>query len=128
MASAAYNIGQQGLIDGTIDLNTHTIKVRLVTSSYTFAATHTTMSNVGAGVGTDPTLASVTVTDGAFDAADATWTAVTAGSTVNAAVIYKFVSNDAGSTPIAYIDITDTATNGGDITLQWGSNIFAITG
>lgn len=31
--------------------------------------------------------------------------------------IFKFVTNDAGSTPIAVIDVADVATNGGDLTL-----------
>lgn len=131
MASSMYSIGKQGLIDGTIDMDTNTIKVRQVTSSYTFSAAHTTMTDVGAGVGTDQTLGSKTVTGGVFDAADATFTAVAAGSTINALVLYKFVTNDAGSTPIAYIEVTDTATNGGDITWQWDSGankIFALTG
>lgn len=131
MASAMFSIGKQGLIDGTIDMNTNTIMVRQVTSSYTFSAAHTTMTSIGTGVGTDDTLTTPTVTGGVFDADDAVFSSVTAGSTINALVIYKFVTNDAGSTPIAYIDVTDTATNGGDITWQWdsGSNkIFALTG
>jgi hypothetical protein len=52
-----------------------------------------------------------------FTAATLTWTAVAGGSTVGTVDIFKFVTNDAGSTPIASIDVTDLPTNGGDITL-----------
>ncbi len=120
MASGMYKIGEEGLL-GAINLLTDTIKARLVTSSYTANfTTDTSMTNVGTGVGTDQTLASPSVTGGVFNAASSTWTAVSAGSTLVAAVVYKYVANDAGSTPIAYIQFTNaTATNGGDLTVPW---------
>ncbi len=120
MSSGMYKIGEEGLL-GAINLSTDVIKARLVTGSYTpNLTTDTSLTNVGAGVGTDQTLASISVTAGVFNAANSTWTAVAAGSTLVAAVIYKFVTNDAGSTPIAYIQFTNsTTTNGGDITIPW---------
>jgi hypothetical protein len=48
-------------------------------------------------------------------------TPVAGGSTIGGFVVYKYVTNDAGSTPILFIDTTDTATNGGDIVLQFDS-------
>ena len=131
MAAAMYKAGEAGLL-GSIDLTSDTIKARLVTASYTpNATTDTTMTPVGTGTGTDQTLASKTVTLGVFDAADITYTAVGAGSAVTAVVIYKFVTNDAGSTPIAYLPLSSSLTpNGGDIVVAWdnGSNkIFALT-
>lgn len=74
-------------------------------------------------IGTDQTLASKTKTTDTtndrivYSAATLTWTAVVAGSTVGYVVIFKFVTNDAGSTPIAVIDVTDVPTNGSDLTL-----------
>jgi hypothetical protein len=38
------------------------------------------------------------------------------GETVTGVVFFKFVSNDAGSTPIAFVDASDLATNGSDFT------------
>ena len=131
MPAAMYKAGEQGLL-GSIDLTSDTIKARLVTASYTpNMTTDTTMTPVGTGAGTDQTLASKTVTLGVFDAADITYTAVAPGSAVTAVVIYKFVTNDAGSTPIAYLPLSSSLTpNGGDIVIAWdnGANkIFALS-
>jgi hypothetical protein len=80
-------------------------------------------------IGTPQTLTSPTVTAGVFDAADVTFTAVTAGSTCEGVVIYKD-TGVAGTSPlIAYIDtITGfpLATNGGDITVQWDAGTYKI--
>jgi hypothetical protein len=76
-------------------------------------------------IGTDQTLGSKTFTEDTtndrivYDAADPSWTAVVGGSTVGYVVVFKFVTNDAGSTPIACIDVTDTPTNGGNINLTF---------
>ena len=130
MASAYYNIGLQGFIQSAsrIDLTADTIKVRPIrVSGYTFAATHTSMTPVVAATGgpgdvTLGTKALGTGTDGGtFDAADAVFTAWAAGAAIDGLVIFKFVTNDAGSTPIAYIDGFTVTPNGGDITFQWQS-------
>jgi hypothetical protein len=125
MASFVFNEGANGLLSGgTINWASDTIKARLVASSATINKDDTTMTPHTA-IGTDQTLASKTKTKDAtndrivFDAADPVWTAVAGGSTVGTVTIFKFVTNDAGSTPIASLDITDTATNGGDITIQF---------
>jgi hypothetical protein len=128
VASAYYNIGLEGFIKAStrIDLTNDTIRVRPIrVSAYTFAATHSTMSSVTAATGGpgDVTLGTKTLgtgTDGGtFDAADAVFTAWSAGAAIDGLVIFKFVTNDAGSTPIAYIDGFSVTPNGGDITFQW---------
>lgn len=127
MASFITNAGADGLTTaGTITWASDTIKARLVASSATIDKDDTTMTPYTA-IGTDQTLGSKTKTKDTgndrivFDAADAVFTAVAGGSTVGTVAIFKFVTNDAGSTPIAVLDITDTATNGGDITIQFAS-------
>lgn len=132
MASFVFNRGArdlQGSTGGTvINWGSDTIKARLVASSFTPNKDDTSMTGMTA-IGTDQTLGSKTMTEDTtndrivYDAADPTWTAVAGGSTVGNVVLFKFVTNDAGSTPIAALDITDTPTNGGDITIQ-----FAATG
>ena len=67
-----------------------------------------------------------------FDAADEVFTAITqaAAETIVAALIYKFVTDDAGSTPIAFIDSGGfpITANGSDITFQWAAGgIWKIT-
>lgn len=132
MASFVTNRGARDLSVATsgtqITWASDTIKARLVASSFTPDKDNTSMTGYTA-IGTDQTLGSKTFTEDTtndrivYDAADPTWTAVAGGSTVGWIAIFKFVSNDAGSTPIAIIDIADTATNGGDITI-----VFAATG
>ena len=79
------------------------------------------------GIGTDQTLGSKTRTKDttnhreSYAAANPTWSAVAAGSTVGYVVLYKFVTSDADSIPIAVIDVTDLPTNGSDITLPFDS-------
>jgi hypothetical protein len=128
MASFVYNEGANGLLSGgTITWASDTIKVRLVASSATLNKDDTSMTGHTA-IGTDQTVASKTKTKDTtndrivFTFANPTWTAVAGGSTVGTVDIFKFVTNDAGSTPIANIDVADTATNGGDITLAVDAN------
>lgn len=132
MASFTTNRGARDLSVGTagtqITWASDTIKARLVASSFTPDKDNTSMTGYTA-IGTDQTLGSKTFTEDTtndrivYDAADPTWTAVAGGSTVGWCVVFKFVSNDAGSTPIFILDVADTATNGSDITIQ-----FAATG
>lgn len=137
MASAMYNNARQAFMDGLIDLNTNTIKVRAVADEdYTYTATHTAMTSVTKYTGsTDYTLTSPTIVDGVFDAADASpaFTALAVDGTkdIDGLVIFKFVTDDAGSTPILYIDLgTAVRPNGGNINITWDSGankIFALT-
>lgn len=93
---------------------------RLVASSVTPNKDDTSMTGY-TKIGTDQTLGSPTrVKDTTndrvvFSGAALTWTAVGSGSTIGWVVFYKFVTDDAGSTPICAVDVTDTPTNGGDI-------------
>lgn len=101
-----------------------TIKAALVSSTYTFSQTHQYLSDLGANrLSTDQTLGTKTATAGKLTSAAATWSAVAAGGTVKAIVVYKD-TGVAGSSPlVAYFD-TDAGggvdfpvtTNGGDIT------------
>lgn len=117
-----------------IDLDADVIKVGLlnIAVDYTFVGDETRTSLTGltryAG-STDQILAftgtTAVVTSGttvAFDAADAVFTAVapSGSKTVAALVFYKFVTNDAGSTPLVYIDgFTPITPNTGNVTLQF---------
>lgn len=135
MASALYNKAKESFLsqNPSIDMDTDTIKVALinVATDYTFSASHQYMSSVTAYSGTtDQTLASKTVTNGVFDAADSTFTAVaiSGSKTVAALVIYKDTGVAATSPLIAYIDgFTAVTPNGGNIAIAWNaSGIFAL--
>lgn len=131
MASALYDKGREGFLDGSIDWDTDTIKCVLIDSAdYTFSAAHDFLDDVpsGARVGTAQTLASKTVTSGVADAADVTFTAVT-GDPVEAIVIWKDTGSEATSRLIAYIDGISVTPNGGNITVAWdagASRIFKL--
>lgn len=141
MANALYpkykekllNPGSLGSTSGTaVDLSDDTIKIALVdTGTYTYNSSHEFYSSVSSAViGTPQTLASKTVTDGVFDAADVTFTGVT-GSSIEALVIYKDTGTASTSSLIAYIDVVSSGLpvtpNGGNITLQFNaSGIFSL--
>ncbi len=128
MASAHYNLGLKSYLDGGIVMLTDTIKVRLVrVSAYTFAQAHQFVTSLPAAIVTDVTLGTKATNGGGaadpgcFDAADATFTAVTAGAAIDALVIWKD-TGVAGTSPlICYIDGFSVTPNGGDITLQWAN-------
>jgi hypothetical protein len=120
------------LIAGSGNLTSDTIKLRLLTSTYSFNPSHQFLSDVGSGVGTDQQLgvsgdtgqsAGVTVTGGVLDAArDPKWTAVATGSTVTRLVAYVDTGTASTSTLLCYVDTGPSGalnipTNGGDITI-----------
>src|SRR3990170_2380206 len=77
----------------------------------------------GARIGTPATVATKTVsTEGVFDAADTTISAVT-GDQAEAILVYKFVTNDADSVPMLVIAGASSGLpvtpNGGDINITW---------
>lgn len=134
MASLIYNSFKKKIQDGSIDLDTDTIKVALVTSSYTpdqdshdfFDDVTNEVSGTGYSAG-GATLGTVTVTQdntnnrGVFDAADTSW----ASSTITArgAVIYKSTGTAATSPLIAYIDFgQDYSSTAATFQITWNAS------
>lgn len=71
-------------------------------------------------------LASKTTTNGVFDAADVTVTAVS-GSAFTHVVLYKDTGVDSSSPLVAVFDITSFTPTGGDISVIWNaSGLFSI--
>ena len=134
MANALYPLWKEQLLQFTANnnLSTGTVKVALIdTGTYTYSAAHQYWSSASAAsVGTPQTLGSKTYTNGVFDAADATFTAVS-GNTVEALIIYIDTGTASTSPLVAYIDTGVTGLpvtpNGGDISVSWNaSGIFAL--
>ncbi len=100
MANAAYNRFLQGLLAKEHDMDSDDIKATLIDSAdYTFSASHTSYAtDVGSGakVAASAALGSPTLTNGVFDTADFTWTAVS-GDQSEAVILW----NDTPSTPVA---------------------------
>jgi hypothetical protein len=128
MASALYDSGREGFLDGSIDWDTDDIRAILIdTTDYTVdLANHNMLDDVAAGarVAVSAALGSKTVTAGVADAADVTFTAVT-GDSVEAIILYKHTGTESTSRLIAYIDTASSglpvSPNGGDITVTWDS-------
>jgi hypothetical protein len=133
MANVIYNSFKKNIMNGAIDLDTDTIKVALVTSSYTpNADTHEDMADItnevtGTGyTAGGATLANKTVTadttddEGVFDADDVTWTNSTI--TARGAVVYKSTGTAANDLLICYFDFgSDKSSSAGNFTITWNS-------
>lgn len=133
MANAIYPKFKEAIMQSAANSNmsSGTVKVALVdTGTYTYSAAHEFYSSLSGVVGTDQTIGSKTFTDGVFDGADVTFTAVS-GATVEALVIYIDTGVAGTSRLVAYIDTGVTGLpvtpNGGDIGITWNaSGIFAL--
>jgi len=130
MANLLYPKGKENLLLGNFDLSGANIKVALIdTGTYTYSATHDAYDDLSGIVGTPVAIGSTTVTDGVFDGADITFTSVT-GDSVEALVIYQDSGTPSTSYLLAYLDTVTSGLpvtpNGGDITITWGTNIFAL--
>lgn len=143
MASDIYDNGLDGISSGSVDWVNDDIRVLLVVNAYVFSRTHSTVSSVVASEVTASGYARKVVAgqtenfnQGArefrFNATDPVWVSIdnnTAESS-KAGIFYKFVTNDADSTLIAYVEDASAITfNKGLVTLALGATgAFKITG
>lgn len=138
MANAIYPKWKEALLQNSADSDldgtgTTGVYVALVdTGTYTYSSSHEFYSSLSGIVGTDQEIgATKSYTNGVFDGADVTFTAVS-GATVEALVLYR--KNAGANTTwrlIAYIDTGVTGLpvtpNGGNISIAWNaSGIFAL--
>lgn len=129
MANAIFPKYKEALLDGAanIDVNDGTVKAALIdTGTYTYSTAHDFWDDASAAVvGTPQTIGSTTVTNGLFDGADVTFTAVS-GATVEALIIYIDTGSSATSRLVAYIDTGVTGLpltpNGGDVSITWNAS------
>lgn len=134
MADVIFNAFKKYIMNGSIDLDTDTIKVALVTSSYTPDQdahdffNDVTNEVVGTGyTAGGATLANKAVTqdntdnEGVFDADDVTWS--TSTITARGAVLYKSRGGlSSADELIAYLDFgSDKVSTNGDFTIAWNA-------
>lgn len=134
MANALYPLWKQQLFSfaANNNMSTGNVTVALIdTGTYTYSAAHQFWSSAsGSVVGTPQVIGSKTFTNGVFDGADVTFTAVT-GNTAEALIIY-IDTGTAGTSPlVAFIDVGVTGLpvtpNGGNIAVTWNATgIFAL--
>jgi len=131
MASAIYVAFKQALLNGSVDLTTAVVRAVLIdTGTYTYSASHDFYNDLSGVVGTESAaLTSKTITNGVFDAADVTFSAVT-GNTVEAVVLFVDTGNVTTDRLICFLDAgtgLPVTPNGGDINLVWNaSGIFSL--
>lgn len=132
MASALFDPGREGFLDGTIDWDTAVMKAALL-RSYTFSAAHKFVSDIttagGVLVATSAALTTKTATSGVADGDDITWASVAAGAACQAILVFQSSAVtggvDVAATAQRVIAFIDTGTglpvtpNGGDITVVW---------
>lgn len=133
MADVIFNSFKMKIMNGSIDLDTDTIKVALVTSTYTpNQDTHVFFSDVtnevtgtgytagGAALAGKAVTQDDTDNEGVFDANDVSWT--TATITARAAVLYKDTGTGSTSPLICYIDFgADKVSTAGTFTIAWNA-------
>lgn len=130
MANVIYNNFKSLCLTSSINFNSDTMKVALVSSSYAPSAAHSNFSDVTNEVSSanysagGATLASGTVTNPSgtaiYDAADVTWG--TSTITARGAVLYKATGTAANSPLVAYFDFgSDQVSTAGNFTIQWNT-------
>ena len=116
MADVIFNSFKQKIMDGSIDLDTDTIRVALVTSSYTPSQDdHEDYALANKAVTKDNT-----DNEGVFDADDVTWAA--SSITARGAIVYKDSGTAGTSWFICYLDFgADKTSSSGDFTITWNA-------
>lgn len=136
MASLVFNIAKSGVMDGTIDLDTHDIRCALLMTNTTAdteadvdtisalttldecdATSYARVALAGEAVATDDTN-----DRGEFDANDASFAGLGGDATrdIQGALIYKHVTNDTDSIPICFVDFTaDIPKTATQIDIPW---------
>jgi len=133
MADVIYNAFKMNIMNGGIDLDTDTMNVLLVTSSYTpDQDTHVDRADVtnevtgtgytagGAEIANGAVTQDNTDNEGVYDGDDVTWSSSTI--TARGAVIYKSTGVSANDLLVAYLDFgSDKSSSAGNFTIQWNA-------
>lgn len=133
MANVLYNAFKKRLLDGNLNFGSDTIKVALVTSSYTpnidshdffdditNEASGTGYTAGGATLASAATSVDNTDDEGVFDAADVTWSSASVAAA--GAVLYKSTGTASTSPLIGYVDFGSTYTaTSGNFVITWNA-------
>jgi hypothetical protein len=135
MANQLYPKAKEDFLSGNLNLSSNTVTMALVdTDVYTFSSAHEDRADIpNSAVVSESALANKVITNGVFDADDATFSSVS-GANCEALILYH-TNSQGGNTASRLIAYIDTATglpilpNGGDITVRFSSGaskIFAL--
>lgn len=131
MANLIYNRGIYEVMNLGA-LATADLRLLLVTSAYTADKDHNFVADVVAseltvGGYARQTLANKTLTEddtndfAYLDADDVLFSSLVAGETIGGAILFRHTGADATAPVIAFYDLTNTPTNGGNFTVQWNT-------
>lgn len=150
--SGLYCIAKQRMLGQGASLSlSESVYAALIKSSYTFDVTAQTASlsaslaltNRALSAGQDSFTSDVLIAHAVagsisssngitfFDGDDAIFISVSTGQVIHGILIYKRVTNDTDSLPVAFINISTTTANGATINVNWDNGvnrIFALTG
>lgn len=134
MASFLFNTGNEKIHNQTLDWVTGDVRVLLLKSStpdkdydvvndLTPGTNELTVAGYGRVACTSEAITRDDTNDWVkFVVADVAFGALTVGETITWAIFYKYNASDASAQLIAAIDVADTATNGGTVTLTIHAN------
>jgi hypothetical protein len=148
-----FNEAKKALLDASLDMDTDTMRILLFTTSpASLSSTLKNLTTVAAVLGDAAfveaadasytgqgangrltlTVSAATRDDtndwAEIDATDPVWTSLSS-MTLTGCMVFKFVTDDAGSTPVAFYDFSsDLVCNGGNVTVQFGSDGFFTLG
>jgi hypothetical protein len=132
MANAIYPKFLEQILQSGVNLSSANIKAVLVDlADYTYSSAHEFLTSVpsAARVATSANLGTKTFTNGTFDTADTTFTAVT-GDQSEAVILYVDTGTESTSRLIVFRDTGVTGLpvtpNGGDITVAVASGWFTL--
>lgn len=136
MASQFYNEAKRAIAAGEIDLNADDIRAALLMTNTTADTENDGITTISGFTTLDEhgTAGRVALANEAvnkddtndraeFDADDALWSSLANGArAIQGVLIYKHVTNDTDSIPIAFIEFSATQNPGGsDFTVQWNA-------
>lgn len=129
MADLVTNKGKFEIFTGDANLDGADLRVGLIKTTAPTADTNfrSDVTELTVGGYSPQALAGETVTEddtndfAYLDATDPVFTALVAGETIIFAFLYRHVTVAADSPVYAAYDVADTATNGGDVTIQFAT-------
>jgi len=126
MASVIYPKAKESFLKADLDLDSVVRAVLIDTGTYTYNAAHDNYDDLTGVVGTESgALASKTFTNGVFDAADITFTAVPGTTSIEAIVLFLDTGTASTDKLIAFVDSATglpVTSNGGDIVISWNAS------
>ena len=132
MANALFPLAKQAFIQGNLDLDNDVRVILVDLADYTYNTAHDMLDDVpsGARVAVSAAVASKTFTNGTFDHADFTFTAVT-GDPSEALIWYQHTGTESTSRLICFMDTGVTGLpvtpNSGDINVTVNaSGVFSL--